>query len=70
MKSLRIGLSIAGCALLMLGYFASQYAYLIQGDPSSYAAKLDQPAIRQLAALFFVVALILALVPDRNGDPL
>lgn len=68
MKSLRIGLSVAGCVLLMLGYFASQYAYLVQGDPSSYAARLDQPPIRELAALFFIAALILAFIPDRNGD--
>jgi hypothetical protein len=68
MKSLRIGLSVAGCVLLMLGYFASQYAYLVQGDPSGYAAKLDQPPIRELAVLFFVAALILAFIPDQNGD--
>ena len=68
MKSLRIGLSVAACVLLMLGYFASQYAYMVQGDPSSYAAMLDQPPIRHLAALFLIVALILAFVPERDGE--
>ena len=68
MKSLRIGLSVAASVLLMLGYFASQYAYMVKGDPSSYAAMLDQPPIRQLAAVFLIAALVLALIPDRDGD--
>jgi hypothetical protein len=68
MKSIRFALSVGGAALLMLGYFGSQYAYF-QGDPSSYAARLDEPPVRMLATFFFLAALVLAFVPDRNGDP-
>jgi len=67
MKPIRFALSLVGSVLLVMGYFASQIAYF-QGDPSGYAAKVDQPPVRLLASLFFICALAFAIVPDREGD--
>jgi FtsH-binding integral membrane protein len=65
MKSIRFALSLGAAILLMAGYLASQVAYL-QGAPSAYAARVDQPPVRVLCALLLVVALVLSFFPDRE----
>lgn len=67
MNALRSTFSVGAAVLLILGYFASQVSYF-QGDPSGYAARVDQSPVHMLAAIFFIAALILSLIPDRAGE--
>jgi uncharacterized protein HemY len=68
MNTLRIALSTITVVLLLAGYIASQFIYLSQGDVSAYAARVDQPPIRALAALLLIAAVVLSVVREGNKN--
>jgi hypothetical protein len=68
MKLLRFMLSTLSVLLLLAGYLASQYEYLILRDPSGYAMRVDSPAIRNLALLLLVSAIVLSFVRDKESE--
>lgn len=65
-------LRLAVCTVLTLalgaGYFCSQWAFFT-GESADYAALVDQPAIRWIAAVLFLVVIVLAMIPDRPEEP-
>jgi hypothetical protein len=65
MNLARLLVVIGSILLLAGGYLASQLA-AINGQAADYAAKIDQPSIRTLAALLLVAAIALSFVPDRE----
>lgn len=65
MKSLRLALSAFLVLGLVAGYLASQYAYFT-GTTAQYTEKIDQPPVRMLALLFFIAAIALAFVKDKE----
>lgn len=68
MKVFRLAVSVLGVLGLAAGYAASQYAFF-NGKAADYAAAVDQPAIRFGSLALLAAAVVLALLPDREGDP-
>ena len=68
MSSVRRLMGYVVLGFLMLGYLASQYAYLY-GDPERYAKAIDNPQVRLLSLVLFVGAIVLAMYPDREPEP-
>lgn len=54
--------------MLMLGYLASQFAYL-NGETASYSKRVDQAPIKWLALVLFIVCLYCGFANDRRKEP-
>lgn len=67
MKVFRLAISVLGVAGLAIGYFASQTAYF-SGRAAEYAQAVDQPAVRYASLALLAAAILLAFIPDREGD--
>ncbi len=67
MGSLRRLLSYITLTLLTLGYLASQWAAL-NGTAPEYAARVDVTQVKLLSLALLVVALVLAVIPDREAE--
>lgn len=65
MQTLRWGLTVLSFGLLVGGYLASQAAYHM-GLSSKYALAVDQPAVKWLALILLVGAIVCALVPSKE----
>jgi hypothetical protein len=61
MNSVRDAIGVVAGLILLGGYGLSQYAYFF-GDPRAYAAAVDAPAFRIIAALIFIAAIALTLI--------
>ena len=67
MRPLRSILAVMTGLLLFAGYLASQYYYVFQpADLAVYVAKVDSAPIRTLCAVFFIAAVVLAFIPDKE----
>ena len=67
MRTVRLGISGITIALLTLGYLGSQYAAMT-GTSREWAQRMDQPPVVLVSLVLFVGAVILFLLPDREGD--
>lgn len=67
MKTLRLVLTYVASLLLVLGYAASQKAFF-GGTASEHAAKMDQPQIKMLAAIFLCAAIVLHFIPECEAE--
>lgn len=67
MNSIRFALSILAILALGLGYFASQSAFW-SGRAPEYAAAVDTPVVRALAATLLGAAVVFALIKDRARE--
>jgi len=67
MRLLRFLLSAVSILLLLVGYMLSQYNALF-GDVSRWAADMDRPQIRMLAAAIFCLAIIFSFVPEKENE--
>ncbi len=72
MNALRSALTALSLLLLALGYAASQWAFF-SGEPSgrpdrlaAHAARMEMPAVRYLCLALLALAVVLALIPDRD----
>lgn len=70
MKLARDVFGVLAIFLLVLGYLGSQWSY----DPAapqraaSWAFSMDQPPIRILASVLLLGAIILAFIPEKEGE--
>ncbi len=67
MKLLRFLLSALAILFLLSGYLLSQYETIFLGAPSKWAASMDVPQIRLLSALLLVLAIVFAIVPEKEN---
>ena len=67
MRTVRTAFAILVIALLCSGYAASQWAYF-HGDAAGYAQRVDVPAVRTLALVILVGAILLAFIRDREQE--
>jgi len=68
MRVLRLVVSVFGVLGLAAGYAASQFAYF-SGRAAEYAEAANQPVVRYASLGLLAIAVILALIPDREGEP-
>jgi hypothetical protein len=64
-----VRVAVFGAAALLMagGYFASQAAF-INGRAAEYAKSIDTPQIQLIALLLFVGCVVLACLPQQEGD--
>lgn len=67
MKTVRIGVGIVGAILLSTGYFVSQASFFANST-SNYVQALDQSTIPLLSLALLVSAVVLAMLPRKNGE--
>ena len=67
MSLLRSLLSAISILLLLIGYLLSQYNALT-GNASQWAADMDRPQIRLLAALIFCLAIGFSFVRPKENE--
>lgn len=59
--------AIAATLVVVGGYVASQWAYF-HGNAAEYAKSVDSTPIVAVSAVLVVAAIVLAFLPEKEGD--
>lgn len=65
MKTIRLALTSISVLLLAGGYALSQWSFFA-GNPSVYAAQMDQPAVRWLATFLLFTAIGMVFLKEEE----
>lgn len=68
MRLLRDSTVVGAVVLIMLGYAGSQW-FALTGRASEWARLIDVPAVRGIAAVLLVAAIVAGAWPEREEGP-
>jgi hypothetical protein len=70
MKTVRLAVAMTLTLVVVGGYAASQFVYVLGPDASmEFEAKVNDPRVHLLMLVIYVAAVLLAFIPDREEMP-